>query len=304
MKRKSTTGKKKTKKKPAAGGTSRQTTAGHEPEIIDFAAARASLESFMGQMGRSIEGRDLSPVDQAQEIMYKAWEATSRKRAVELAAEALDVSGDCADAYNLLAVEASRSVEESIGFYLMGVMAGERALGPHMFEENAGHFWGLLETRPYMRARAGLAFCLWDAGQRAEAVGHWLEMLRLNPGDNQGIRDVLISALIELDRDAEAERLYAQYKDEIMATWSYSRVLLDFRKSGDSPVAARSLAAAIEENPHVPAYLLGRKKMPATQPDYIGFGDENEAVAYADRARPAWVKTEGALEWLAKTATP
>jgi hypothetical protein len=30
------------------------------------------------------------------------------------------------------------------------VAAGERSLGPKAFEEDAGHFWGILETRPYM----------------------------------------------------------------------------------------------------------------------------------------------------------
>ncbi len=35
--------------------------------------------------------------------------------------------------------------------------AGERALGPQLFEQEAGRFWSLVEARPYMRARLGLA---------------------------------------------------------------------------------------------------------------------------------------------------
>ena len=41
-----------------------------------------------------------------------------------------------------------------------GLDAGELALGPEGFEEYDGHFWGFLETRPYMRARHGLALAL------------------------------------------------------------------------------------------------------------------------------------------------
>jgi tetratricopeptide repeat protein len=44
---------------------------------------------------------------------------------------------------------------------------------------------------PYMRARLGLAHSLWTAGRRDEAVQHLQDMLRLNPGDNQGVRYTL-----------------------------------------------------------------------------------------------------------------
>ncbi len=50
--------------------------------------------------------------------------------------------------------------------------AGERALGPEVFETEAGHFWGVTETRPYMRARFGLARCLEDLERTDEAIGH------------------------------------------------------------------------------------------------------------------------------------
>ena len=41
------------------------------------------------------------------------------------------------------------------------VKAGKLALGPDGFAEYVGHFWGFLETRPYMRARHALAEDLW-----------------------------------------------------------------------------------------------------------------------------------------------
>lgn len=256
----------------------------------------------MAELGQTVQERELTPVDRAQDIMYEAWEATEPERAIDLAEEALTVSPDCADAYNLLALEASFSLEESLGFYLLGVMAGERALGKRAFEQDVGHFWGLLETRPYMRSRAGLADCLWIAGQHAEAVDHWWELLRLNPNDNQGIRDVLLPALIQLGRDDDAERLYTQYKDDNMATWKYSRALLDFRKHGDSDTSYQSLEAAIAYNPHVPKYLLQPRRLPDSLPSYTGFGDDNEAICYTVRALFAWDATPGAMKWLSARA--
>ena len=74
------------------------------------------------------------------------------------------------DAHVLLAEEVAKTLVEARRHYEAGVAAGERALGAQAFERDAGHFWGLLETRPYMRARAGLAECLWAAGERAAAI--------------------------------------------------------------------------------------------------------------------------------------
>lgn len=257
-----------------------------------------SLLANSGDMGQG--GR--SDVDEAQQIIYDAWEAPTRQRAVALAKKALTVSADCADAYNLLADETARSLDEALDLYRKGVEAGERALGKKAFKEDVGYFWGLLETRPYMRARAGLAQCLQDAGQRDEAVEHYRDLLRLNPNDNQGIRDLLMPCFIELGRDKDAEELFKQYESDCMAVWMYSRALLDFRKHGDSPVADKSLKASLDENKHVPSYLLGRKKIPQTLPDYYGFGDDNEAVLYAHGNRAAWKTTPGAMEWLAVKA--
>jgi len=53
------------------------------------------------------------------------------------------------------------------------------------FKKFAGHFWGLPETRPYMRARAALAEALQRAGRIEAAVAEMAGVLELNPNDNQ-----------------------------------------------------------------------------------------------------------------------
>lgn len=271
-------------------------TAAKKPEPLSSLPSPRAME---GMMAAFFGGGKRSAVDMAQEIMYDAWEAGTRQRRVALAKKALEISPNCADAYVLLAEETAASLDEGIELYRKGVEAGERALGKKVFKEDVGYFWGLLETRPYMRARAGLAQRLWETGKHEEAVEHYRDMLRLNPNDNQGIRDLLMPCLIELDRDEDAERLFEQYGDDGMAVWMYSRVLLDFRRHGDSPAAKKSLKAALKENQNVPAYLLGRKKMPRALPGLYGFGDENEAVLYAHGNKAAWESTPGAVEWLA-----
>jgi len=51
-----------------------------------------------------------------------------------------------------------------------------------------------------MRARAALAQCLWSLGKHEEAIGHYRELLRLNPSDNQGMRYLLAASLLELGK--------------------------------------------------------------------------------------------------------
>src|SRR3546814_19715015 len=78
------------------------------------------------------------------------------------------------------------SQQDALALYRQGVEAGERALGDE-FEGLSGHFWGFLQTRPYMRARAGLAITLWRLGDQQAAIDHYRAMLILNPNDNPEI---------------------------------------------------------------------------------------------------------------------
>jgi tetratricopeptide (TPR) repeat protein len=179
------------------------------------------------------------------------------------------------------------------------VKAAAAALGKRAFVEDVGHFWGLLETRPYMRARHGLAQCLWHLGDRAGAIAHFEELLRLNPNDNHGVRYQLAACLLEAGQDDALDALLARYADDASAVWTWSATLLAFRRSGDTTKSRDALRAALDQNPHVAGYLLGEKKLPRHLPDYIGFGDEPEAIAYAAEHGDAWRGTRGALDWLA-----
>jgi hypothetical protein len=256
-------------------------------------------EGVLRRLVRQMQGQaeDATPLAQAQAIVEQAYEAGSERRRVGLAEEALALCPDCADAYVLLA-EHARTHKAALDLYEKAVAAGERAIGPRAFQEDVGHFWGLLETRPYMRARLGLAHALWAAGRRDEAVRHLQEMLRLNPNDNQGVRYTLAGFLLFLDRDDDLARLLRQYADEASAAWAYTGALLAFRRHGDTPEARRLLKAAVKTNRHVPAYLLGEKLPPAEPPDYYSPGDENEALDYLGTALAAWKATPGAVGWL------
>jgi len=242
-----------------------------------------------------------TPLEEAQEVISQALEASGKRR-LDLARKALTISPDVADAYVLMA-EAATTPEEARRLYEQGVQSGERALGPGALTEDAGHFWGIVETRPYMRARQGLAEVLWHLGERSAAIAHLQDMLRLNPGDNQGLRYTLASWLLTVGDDTALEQLLAGYPDEAGARWAYTRALLTFRRQGSGIAADRALQQALQANPHVPAYLLGAKPFPAQPPDHYGLGDDNEAVVYLAEAAEGWLETPEAPEWLAAALT-
>lgn len=221
---------------------------------------------------------------------------------MQLAQRALSISEDCADAYVLLAEEAAEDLEEVRDLYQKGVEAGERAVGEEMFREDVGSFWGIFETRPYMRARQGLAFCLWELDEHQKAIDHYTDMLWLNPNDNQGIRYLLLQALLDEDADEALGELLDQYEDDVSAAWVYTRALWMFRKEGATEEANAALKEALQENPFVPLYLLGQRKLPIALPYLTGFGDESEAMMYVFEGLSGWLKTPGAMEWLRETA--
>jgi tetratricopeptide (TPR) repeat protein len=266
------------------------------------------VNQFMQQLmastgGRVPETHSSSPLEQAQDIMYRAWESSNRSQRLKLARQALEISPDCADAYVLLAEESAKTPAEARSLYEQGVQAGERALGKKAFKELKGEFWGFLETRPYMRARLGLAQALWALGERQEAAGHMQEMLRLNPNDNQGVRYLLATLLLEMGEDTALEKLLLQYEDDWSANWKYTRALLAFRKGGKSAESDTLLKEAVQHNRFVPPYLLGKKKLPRQMPALISPSGETEALDYAAEALIPWQRTEGALNWLREIVT-
>lgn len=235
-------------------------------------------------------------LDKAQDLIYEAWEWGGNGRGLKWAYEALEISPFCAEALNYLAFR-SRYKEEQLFLYRRAVQVGEAALGELFFKENSGHFWVLVEARPYMRALSGLADCLWNAGRKDEAINNYWELLRLNPGDNQGIRYVLGFRLLEENRPDELDKLFEGHdsQNECSCFMLYNKALHLFRK-GD-PEAERVLQQAIKSNEHVYSYLSGEESIPFRQPDSYSPGGQSEAEIYASETAPAWNNTPGALSW-------
>jgi len=263
-------------------------------ESLDEANA-ALRQRFSGPID-DLPSTATTPLEKAQDLIYRAFEARGR-RCLQLARKALELSADCADAYVVLAEE-SRADEDALALYEQGVAAGERALGRDVFAQEVGRFWGIVATRPYMRARLGLAQCLEALDRREEAIEQYRELIRLNPGDNQGVRYSFLAALLFAGRDDEAAALIEQFGDEPTALWRYGRALSVFRREGDSRTARECLRAALRTNRHVPQLLTGDSAWPGPEPTAYAPGSREEAAICDSDLGEAWEATPDAIRWM------
>jgi tetratricopeptide (TPR) repeat protein len=261
-----------------------------------------ALEGSLRELARG-GAEPHTPLEKAEDLLMRAHDVHDPEKRCQIAQQALAICPDCADAYVVLAENAG-SRTEALTLYEQGVAAGERALGERCVRELAGHFWSPLETRPYMRAREGLARMLWASGQREAAVGHIQEMLRLNPNDNQGLRYRLLACCFWLERLSDLQELLDRYPNEGSAVWAYGRALLAFRTEGDTAASRELLRQARKTNKHVPAYLLELKFPPEHAPDCYSPGQESEAIFFIRESLGVWNSTPGAIDWLRAQVEP
>jgi hypothetical protein len=175
-----------------------------------------------------------------------------------------------------------------------------KKLDKRYFKEDKGHFWMIFETRPFMRAKYSYAEMLWLTGSTQEAISELEEILELNHMDNLGARYLLLSAYLESKKLEEARELLHHYEDDTSAAFAYNRIVLEFQSKGITSALKMQYRVAYKQNPFVPDYLLGKKQLPLELPDYVGIGDENEAIDYVAFHARLWVTQLDLIQWMAE----
>lgn len=130
------------------------------------------LKAYLDNIVKGGKIPDASPksaVSFAQDIIYEAWEAKTKRERIKLAKEALSISPDCADAYNLLAEEEAKTLKEAKELYQKGMEAGRRALGEEIFKEETVGISGDIRRHGRICVRAP---GLWNA------CGSWENMTK------------------------------------------------------------------------------------------------------------------------------
>jgi tetratricopeptide (TPR) repeat protein len=267
--------------------------------FANIAEVNAFMQNLMGSGGQPLgePGGPESLKDEAQDLAFEAMEAATAAQARSLAKQALAKDPDCVDALVLLAGLDAGSAKAAIEGLQKAVEAGERSLGAKFIKKNKGHFWLILETRPYMRALEHLAGTYRAEDLNKDAINVYEKMLELNPNDNQGVRDSLLGLYLAIGATGEAGKLLEAYKDDSMANFAWARVLQRFL-SHDLPGAAAALTIARKQNRFVELFLSGQKKLPRHMPASYSPGSEEEAILCLDNLAVAWGNFKPASLWL------
>jgi len=127
-------------------------------------------------------GFDADPIDMAVDRARAGDRSGARAILMDLLTRDLR----CLDAHAHLGNLAfDHDPKQALRHYEVGAAIGELALGPDF---RGVLPWGHIDNRPYLRCLHGSALCLWRLGETAVARGMFVELLWLNPGDNQGAR--------------------------------------------------------------------------------------------------------------------
>jgi tetratricopeptide (TPR) repeat protein len=243
------------------------------------------------------QARPLSATEEAQELAYAAMEAQTEAQARRLAKRALAKDPDCIDALGVLTGIEANSPKQVIEGLQKAVAAGERSLGSRFFKENKGAFWGLSETRPYMRARQQLAEMFEATGLNQDAISQYEAMLELNPNDNQGVREPLLGLYLRTGDSDAARKLLKRYKRDASAVFAWGRVL-ERILADDLDGAAASLQTARKENPFMELYMTAQRPLPEEMPHSYAMGSAEEALVSLDSLAAAWTAHPAAMFWL------
>ncbi|MFV0277757.1 MAG: SEC-C metal-binding domain-containing protein [Parahaliea sp.] len=158
--------------------------------------------------------------------------------------------------------------------------------------------WPMLENRPALRLLAHSAFLRRDIeGPGAGFVRQAELLLRLNPGDNHGVRDGLSGAYLANGMPEKTITLAEQYPEEMMCALPLNHVLALYTDKQEGK--ALSHLAAIADRFTVAIDMLLAKK--PVQPEFSGYGirigGEDEAWLYRESTLALW-QAGGALDWL------
>lgn len=229
-----------------------------------------------------------SPARIAEDLLFEAQQEDDLDERKALINKAIELDPNNLDAY-LLKAEVIHGEPRKHRLYQKAVDIGRDNLGEAFFKENKGSFWALIETRPFMRALAGLAYSHLARRELDEGIAALEELIMLNKSDNQGVRYTLLALYINHRKYEKGEELVKLFEEDRSANFLFNRALLTYHVEGLTVKAIGLLKEADKANPYVKEFMLGEKETPMATIRYIGVGDETEAIHYTQENKGMWI---------------
>lgn len=159
--------------------------------------------------------RDNKNMD-AYDFLEKAENASTAGEAIRYAKKALKLNPYCLDAELVIAQARTEDIDELVKDVKKIIQKGEVQLKERgiQMEEEAGSFYGILETRPYMRVRKAYLDLLLEQGRFRSAINEAEEMIRLSENDNLGVRYSLMALYCYFEEENKAMELFHKYPED------------------------------------------------------------------------------------------
>jgi len=175
---------------------------------------QAALDAFTSGQTTPIIGGTDDP--DAYDYLDMAYDATSKKKTEEYARKALELDPDLLDAeYLLTSLHASITGSYQAELEALLRKGEAQLLGKGITRKSdAGEYYALHETRPYLRVYEAYIDLLIAEGKLRKAVEACKDVLYLNEGDNMGVRYTLMVLYALLEDRKSGEALYRKYPEE------------------------------------------------------------------------------------------
>ncbi len=151
-------------------------------------------------------------------------------------------------------------------------------------KENIGHFYGIFETRPYIRGLYLKASYLLEVGEIESAENVCKEILKLNENDNTGSRYLLMGIYAILTKEQELLKLSKKYSENALEVLFPLFAL--YYNLDNTKKAKEYLKKINESNSHFIKYFKGPLKpnKDVIQGCYVK-GEVSEVIMYFSQYR-------------------
>ena len=202
----------------------------------------------------------------ADDYLELSYDASNRKDALKYAKKALKLDPNSIDAQTAVIEISAKSETEMVRDYARAVQKATKSMEKEGYfeEEYIGDFWGVLETRPYMRLRAKYIMALVNCGMIGQARDECEEMLRLCEGDNLGMRYRLMHIYTYFEDEDAALSLHKRF-DSYDETEMLLPLSLLYYKKGDYAKSTQYLRKLSRANKDLKKFLR----------IYLGYDDED-----------------------------
>ncbi len=241
----------------------------HDNEITDESSQQLLAKQFMEEYNAKIQAKNATgatplecsePAD-ADYYMELADNAASKKKKLEYLKKALELEPDNVDIkheYILYSLE-GKPHERLNALQALLQRETEHLRDEGCFAENAGDFWAVLETRPYMRLRDDYMDTLIHLGMIHRAIDEGTDMLRLCENDNLGIRYRLMHLYAYMEDEQNAAALYKKFCDYDETQMLLPLAIL-YYKLGDEEKAEHYLTRLAACNKDISKFLKALDK--------------------------------------------